>query len=154
MKRVSYLKCIMPGATLALSLALSASAENFNIPAGDLANALDLYATRTGVQLIYDDNAVHGIQTKGVRGDIPVDIALSRILSGTGFSLHRRPTGSIAIVRAERAGDLEPVHVAAATAPAASGAALETVTVTSSKIGGDVQNIPIAITALSQEQLT
>ncbi len=36
----------------------------------------------------------------------------------------------------------------------ASGAALETVTVTSSKIGGDVQNIPISITALSQEQLT
>jgi hypothetical protein len=34
------------------------------------------------------------------------------------------------------------------------GAALETVTVTSSKIGGDVQNIPISITALSQEQLT
>ncbi len=32
--------------------------------------------------------------------------------------------------------------------------AVETVTVTSSKIGGDVQNIPIAITALSQEQLT
>src|SRR5262249_2792983 len=28
------------------------------------------------------------------------------------------------------------------------------VTVTSSKIGGDVQNIPISITALSQEQLT
>ena len=43
---------------------------------------------------------------------------------------------------------------AAATAPTVSGAALETVTVTSSKIGGDVQNIPISITALSQEQLT
>ena len=34
-------------------------------------------------------------------------------------------------------------------------AALETVTVTSSKLGGaDVQSVPIAITALSQEQLT
>jgi outer membrane receptor protein involved in Fe transport len=44
--------------------------------------------------------------------------------------------------------------VAAATVPAAPGAALETVTVTSSKIGGDVQNIPISITAMSQEQLT
>ncbi len=33
--------------------------------------------------------------------------------------------------------------------------AVETVTVTSSKLGGaDVQSIPIAITALSQEQLT
>jgi iron complex outermembrane recepter protein len=154
MRQVVYLKCIIQGVTLALGVALSASAENFNIPAGDLASALDLYATRTGVQLIYDDGAVRGIQTKGVRGDIPVDTALARILSGTGFSLHRRPTGSIAIVHDDRAGELETVHMAAATAPTVSGASLETVTVTSSKIGGDIQNIPISITALSQEQLT
>ena len=48
----------------------------------------------------------------------------------------------------------QPDHIAAVDAPAASSAALETVTVTSSKIGGDVQNIPISITAMSQEQLT
>jgi outer membrane receptor protein involved in Fe transport len=35
-----------------------------------------------------------------------------------------------------------------------SGAALETVIVTWSKIGGDVRSIPISITALSQEQLS
>ena len=44
--------------------------------------------------------------------------------------------------------------VAAEPVASAPGAALETVTVTSSKIGGDVQNIPISITAMSQEQLT
>ncbi len=46
------------------------------------------------------------------------------------------------------------VDMAAASIPVAQNAALETVTVTSSKIGGDIQNIPISITALSQEQLT
>jgi outer membrane receptor protein involved in Fe transport len=48
---------------------------------------------------------------------------------------------------------LQPMQLAqAAPAPRAS---VETVTVTSSKLGGaDVQSIPIAITALSQEQLT
>ena len=48
---------------------------------------------------------------------------------------------------------VEPLQLAqAASAPHA---AVETVTVTSSKLGGaDVQSIPIAITALSQEQLT
>ncbi len=45
-------------------------------------------------------------------------------------------------------------QIAAAPAASISGAALETVTVTSSKISGDVQNIPISITAMSQEQLT
>ncbi len=45
-----------------------------------------------------------------------------------------------------------PIQLAAAMAAPA---ALETVTVTSSKLGGaDIQNIPISITALSQEQLT
>jgi hypothetical protein len=52
-----------------------------------------------------------------------------------------------------------PSHVVApslrAPRPPPSGrSALETVTVTSAKIGGDVQNVPISITALSQEQLT
>ncbi len=46
------------------------------------------------------------------------------------------------------------MDIAAATVAETSSAGLETVTVTSSKIGGDVQNIPISITALSQEQLT
>jgi outer membrane receptor protein involved in Fe transport len=50
------------------------------------------------------------------------------------------------------ADDIAPMQLAQA-APAR--AAVETVTVTSSKLGGaDVQSIPIAITALSQEQLT
>ncbi len=81
--------------------------------------------------------------------------ALLRILSGTGF-VAQRDSGVVEIVRRTSAAtdDLPATHIAAASVPAASSAALETVTVTSSKIGGDVQNIPISITALSQEQLT
>jgi outer membrane receptor protein involved in Fe transport len=95
---------------------------------------------------------VRGIQTKGVKGDLAPDTALTRILSGTGFSVHRRPTGSIAIVQDQQSMLDEPMQLAQA-APAHN--AVETVTVTSSKLGGgDVQSIPISITALSQEQLT
>src|SRR6185437_8054502 len=97
MKHSTQLKST--AAAIALLCAAPALAEDFNIPAGDLAGALDLYATRTGVQLIYADTAVRGIQTKGVKGDIAPDTALTRILNGTGFSVHRRPTGSIAIVQ-------------------------------------------------------
>jgi len=152
MKKHSYLKSTAAGATLALILAMSAAAQDFNIPAGDLAGALDLYATKTGVQLIYADSAVRGIQSKGVKGDLPADAALSRLLTGTGFAIHRRPTGSIAIVQEKQSGLEEPMVLAQATPVHA---AVETVTVTSSKLGGgDVQSIPISITALSQEQLT
>jgi outer membrane receptor protein involved in Fe transport len=52
----------------------------------------------------------------------------------------------------EAAQPVRPTQLAQATPPRTS---VETVTVTSSKLGGaDVQSIPIAITALSQEQLT
>ncbi|HYM34085.1 MAG TPA: TonB-dependent receptor, partial [Steroidobacteraceae bacterium] len=131
-----------------------ANAEVFNIAGGDLENALSAYIAQTGVELIVSDDAIRGIRSKGVKGDLSRGDALSRILSGTGFVSQRHSGGTIALIRESRAGDAPALMLAAAPTSNVSGAALETVTVTSSKIGGDVQNIPISITALSQEQLT
>ncbi len=129
-------------------------ATNFNIPAGDLKSALDAYTNKTGIELIYPEDQMADSRTSGVTGSLSADDALIHLLKGTGFSM-RHQSGAIAIVRnSTHAENLAPPTIAAAPAPTASGAALETVTVTSSKIGGDVQNIPISITALSQEQLT
>ncbi len=110
---------------------------------------------QSGVVLMVSGDAVKGEHTNGVKGDLSPEAALSRILSGTGL-VAQSHAGIVAIVRRPSAATdvIAPGHMAAATAPTVSGSALETVTVTSSKIGGDVQNIPIAITALSQEQLT
>src|SRR5580692_600075 len=141
----------------AFALLQNASARNFNISGGDLEHALDAYTTQTGISLIVSDDQVRGIQSRGVHGDLPDDIALSRLLEGTGFVIHPHSGGAIGIVRNQRAKlDAQPIIdiAAASSTPATSGTSLETVTVTSSKIGGDVQNIPISITALSQEQLT
>jgi outer membrane receptor protein involved in Fe transport len=108
----------------------------------------------TRVQLIVPEDVIKGTRTRGAKGELSPDEALTRILAGTGFSA-RHDSGAIAIVHDNSVSDAIPtLRVAAAPAANVSGAALETVTVTSSKIGGDVQNIPIAITALSQEQLT
>jgi iron complex outermembrane receptor protein len=137
-------------------LATAAYAANFNIPAGDLRSALAAYMAQTGEQLIVSEDDVRGIHTAGVRGNLPADTALIRILEGTGFSVRRDPSGIAGIVRNTRASNAiaDDVQVAIGSAPNMPSAALETVTVTSSKVGGDVQNIPISITALSQEQLT
>ncbi len=133
---------------------MAAIAETFDIPAGALSAALDIYTAKTGVDLAVSAQALRGARTKGVVGNMSAEEALTRILSGTGFGT-RHVGNAVAIVRDDRTGDAAiQIHEAAAMAPAATGAALETVTVTSSKIGGDVQNIPISITALSQEQLT
>ena len=132
----------------------SAFATSFDIPAGELKSALAAYVKQTGVTILYANDEMKGVKTKGAEGDFSTDDALSRILTGTGFEM-RHQGGGIEIVRDHAAvneGTL--TRTAAAPLPSASTATLETVTVTSSKIGGDVQNIPISITALSQEQLT
>jgi iron complex outermembrane receptor protein len=132
-----------------------AFAHDFNIPSGQLKAALDAYIKQSGVTIMYSAEAVRDAHTRGAKGDLTYDDALTRILTGSGFTEYRNAKGAIGIIRAmstsDEAGWLKD---AAATAPTASGASLETVTVTSSKIGGDVQNIPISITAMSQEQLT
>jgi outer membrane receptor protein involved in Fe transport len=142
----------------AASLALYASAagaRNFNIPGGDLERALDAYTTQTGVSLIVSDDLVKGIRSNGANGDLSDRDALSKLLSGTGFIVHPHSNGAIAIVPGTHtANEPAPLELAQA-APTSRGSAVETVTVTSSKLGGtDVQSIPISITALSQDQLT
>jgi outer membrane receptor protein involved in Fe transport len=147
-------KSLFAGLSLAVAFSTAAFAENFNVPPGDLGAALQVYTAQSGVQLFVSDELIRGLRTRGVTGTISADTALVRILSGTGLVVHRE-AGAVAIVRSEHASDDAPlIHIASSPAPGATGAALETVTVTSSKIGGDVQNIPISITALSQEQLT
>ncbi len=154
MNRTSKLKLGAAIAALACGAA-PAFAENFNVSAGDLKSALDAYAHQAGVTLAYSEDAIKGVRSRGVSGDLSPEAALSKILTGTGFA-PRLHDGAVGIVRStmksSEAEDASPLQFAQA-APAR--AAVETVTVTSSKLGGaDVQSIPISITALSQEQLT
>jgi iron complex outermembrane recepter protein len=151
-----YLKTAGLGAAFALMLAAGAFAETFNIPGGDLKSALAIYTKQTGVALIVSDEAIAGARTAGAHGDLSSDAALTALLKGTGLGTQRTSSGAIGITRRGSAfNDAGPMREAAApVTPTVSAASLETVTVTSSKIGGDIQNIPISITALSQQQLT
>ena len=150
----------LSGAAVSLALTVTgvANAESFSIPSGTLADALDSYSAQTGVALAISTNALRGIRTGGASGNMSPEQALSRILSGTGFG-SRHVGNAVAIVRdSSRSSEAVPTELQsiqlAQAAPSVRGS-VETVTVTSSKLGGaDVQSIPIAITALSQEQLT
>jgi len=145
---------LLVGTALAL-LGTGAAAKDFDVPAGELRTALDAYMKQSGVALMYLPDTVKGIKTRGVEGDLSPDSALSRILSGTGFSARKASTGAVGIFRDGESEIITVPSIQLAQATSAPRAAVETVTVTSSKLGGaDVQSIPISITALSQEQLT
>jgi len=134
-------------------LSTAAFATDFNVPSGSLETALDVYSRQSGIQLMVPSDLVRSVHTEGVKGDLPTKDALSHILSGTGFAARRDNSGVMGIIREVHSQNIvEPLQMAQAAPPRA---AVETVTVTSSKLGGgDVQSIPISITALSQEQLT
>ncbi len=149
------LKSVLLGSACAVAMTQLAHAADFNIPSGDLAAALDAYTAQTGVELVVSEAALRGMRSQGVRGQLPSEEALTKLLKGTGFTIHREG-GAIALVpeRAQSSRAFDDITMQLAQATPAS-RAVETVTVTSSKLGGaDVQSIPIAITALSQEQLT
>src|SRR6185437_10688719 len=156
MRLNNFLKATLLASACVVATTGTAFARDFNVPAGDLKTALDAYAKQTGVALIVSDEAVRGARTSGVRGPLSSDDALVQILKGTGFVVHHDYSGAIAIVPGQSSDAMQlqqPLILAQAAPPPR--AAVETVTVTSSKLGGaDVQSIPIAITALSQEQLT
>ena len=152
----AYSKRLLATAAVAALFASAAIAADFDIPAGDLKTALDAYARQSGVPVLFSTDMVRGFRSKGVRGEHAPQEALSQILSGTGFATYRDSSGSIGISRRDSENTTrEVMDLQLAQAAPPTRAAVETVTVTSSKLGGaDVQSIPIAITALSQEQLT
>ncbi len=143
---------VLTGAAVA-AMTNSALGRELEVAGGDLEQALKSYISQTGAQLVFSANAVKGVRTHGVKSEINDSGALAQILAGTGFTAHH-DDGVITIVpEAHSSNDMSSIVLAQAT-PSARGA-VETVTVTSSKLGGaDVQSIPISITALSQEQLT
>ncbi|HEV2561805.1 MAG TPA: TonB-dependent receptor [Rhizomicrobium sp.] len=157
MKTLSALKSTAATALWLTALVSGAYAAEFDVPGGDLAAALNTYSAQSGVRLVVLTDAVRGIKTRGVKGELSSNVALARILTGTGFVSAQDSSGGVMIVpgkpsaaeASEHLTQITPVRVAAAAA-----AGIESVVVTSSKIKGDIQTVPIAITALSQEQLT
>jgi len=145
----------LAGAAIAAILIAPAMADGLDVPAGGLKDALSAYAAQTGVHVFYSESLIKGAQTKGFKGNLPADQALSRILAGTGLMPHQ-DGGVVEIIRGNQSSEATQIpDTTFQLAQATPRASVETVTVTSSKLGGaDVQSVPIAITAMSQEQLT
>ncbi len=153
--RLRILKSAILGGASVLAFSTGAWADRFDIPGGDLATALDAYSAQTGIELLYSAGAIKGRHSAGARGELTSEAALRRILAGTGYTARRTRSGAIGVIHEEpkHIRSQEDTHIAEA-APAHAASSVETVVVTSSKIKGDIQTVPIAITALSQEQLT
>lgn len=59
----------------------------FHIPAQQLANALQAYGERTGVQVLYESNSATGRTSTAVEGSLTPEDALNRLLTGTDLKV-------------------------------------------------------------------
>ncbi|MCD9029125.1 TonB-dependent receptor [Luteimonas sp. BDR2-5] len=130
------------------------------IPAGDLATALDAYARQADVQLVYRADQLRGVRTAGVQGRLPPREALAQLLRGTGFDARHDGDNAVVIVQRPvlaQAGATTPVaRPAAAPPPAAEPAPvteLQTLQVTGSRIPRAQVEGPAPITVMTAQDI-
>ncbi|HTO40262.1 MAG TPA: TonB-dependent receptor, partial [Rhizomicrobium sp.] len=151
--------CLLAPTTFAQAQ-ITGSRTQLNIPSQPLAAALKTFGVETDSQVLFSNDLVAGRINRPLKGSYSAGEALDVLLKGTNLHVEQS-SARVYLIKGPSADGareirafqtLQPTQLAQ-TDPAPR--AVETVTVTSSKLGGaDVQSIPISITALSQEQLT
>ena len=71
-----------------------AAPPTFAIPPGPLADELTGFAQQSRQQLLFAPEKMRGRKGRGLRGMLPPEQALARLLRGTGFHAERTPTGA------------------------------------------------------------
>lgn len=108
--------------------------RQFNIPAQEMAAALEAFGRQGDVDILFDRNTVRGLTSAAVEGAHAPEAALRRLVAGSGLSV-RRVNGSTFLV--ERTGDN-----AATTTPATEVGEL---VVTGSRIRGGTVSSPVRV---------
>jgi hypothetical protein len=70
----------------------------FDIPAQPLASSLKTYSAITNLELYYESSLMDGHRSPPIRGSFSPDVALRRLLEGTGFSVASFDRGTITIL--------------------------------------------------------
>ncbi len=73
-------------------------AKEVNVPAGDLAAALQQYVRQTGVELVYRPEQLEGLSTRGVRGSLTPRQAVEKLIEQTSLELRSDQSGVLLIV--------------------------------------------------------
>jgi iron complex outermembrane receptor protein len=145
---------LMAGVAMSVVLATATAAVaqtgpvNFDIASGDLGVALGAYAKQSGVELFYQSRTVLGRSTQGLHGAYAPRDGLDELLKGTGLVLAMDQSGAMVVREAS-----DPQSGSAAGDGADQGT-VQALVVTAQKREENIQDVPIAMSAFSQEDLT
>jgi len=148
------------GAPVPSQNSTQSSAVHFSIPPSDLQTALLQLASQADVQVVANAEDTRGLSTKGLSGNFSIQEALTRLLEGSGLQYKLDSAGTITVMHAPAAqmhqsavqdapGTASPSHRAASEPEN-----LEEIVVTSQKRVERLQDVPLAVTAISGESLS
>ncbi len=141
----------------------NAQVQVYHMPPQPLGGALKRLANVAGIQILFANSDVDGRQAPALNGRFTIDEALERLLAGSGLA-HQNAGTNVVVVR----GGVRPAAVqmkadqsrrvveAPAVAPATSetaAPALEEIVVTAQKRAENLQETPLAISAITQQTL-
>lgn len=151
---------IILGNITAHTPAMASDRSSFNIPAGDLGEALRRYSMQTGQPILFTPEIVAGRTTGGVRGSISPHALLADLLRGTGLEAIRDPRGILLIrrampPRATRIALLQDTSMGppVQSLPAPEQNAVSDIVVTAQRRAESVQKVPISISVATSEML-
>jgi iron complex outermembrane receptor protein len=148
----SFRACLMGGAAAAVLTiyggpAVAQERAAFDIPSQPLADALKQFGYQSGHDVLASPSLAEAKLSPGVAGEQDIEVALNQVLEGSGLSW-RRNGDTFLIVKVTA----DPQSGSAA-GDGADGT-VEALIVTAQKREEDIQDVPIAISAFTQEQLT
>ncbi len=121
--------------------AADGQAHQFNQPAQPLASALRAYSAAADEEIIFADSLVEGRTAPALKGAYTAGEALDLLLAGAGLTVSRTASGVLLVGAAQ-----DPQGGSA-------GGDVDALIVTAQKREENIQDVPIAISAFSQEAL-
>lgn len=147
------------GAPAASQSTTQSRAVHFSIAPSDLQSALLQLASQADVQVVANAEDTRGLSTKGLSGEFSLQEALTRLLEGSGLQYKLDAAGTITIMREvaaqmHQSAAQDPPGTASIHRAAYESESLEEIVVTSQKRVERLQDVPLAVTAISGESLS
>jgi outer membrane receptor protein involved in Fe transport len=138
--------------SFSLAMAGPAAAQErsyaLDLPAQSLSASLMAFGSSTDQQIVFSEGLVKGRAAPKLKGDYTASQALAMLLDDTGLVAQRNADGVVLITRAS-----DPQSGSAAGDGADNGT-VQALIVTAQKREENIQDVPIAMSAFSQEDLT
>ena len=154
MRKSIYLAAGVGLAAVAPQMAVAAT-TNFNVESAPLADALKSFALQSGEQVLFKAEVVQGKRSRRVNGNLPNEVALRKLLSGSNVGYRKLNNGYVISLSmaaspvAQPAAQIQAEAVSEeADVPAAAAAGVDII-VTARKRNETVLTTPATITVMS-----